>query len=378
MKISFFVLTVDGMGGTERSVVSQANALAAAGHSVTIISAIRRGDVPHFAIDPGVRVDYLVDLSDPEAPRAIRKHVADEAEALRLHGCPSLLVPKRWDGQFSALTDAGCDDYFAGVDSDVLVTVTPGQLAIATQLLPKGPAIIHQEHRSSSDRTSGLEPLLTFAPRADVVAVLTPSMAEWLTDALGRRTPTLEVVPNPLPQGYKPRSTLDTKLIVAAGRLVAEKQFPTLVQAFAQIADQIPDWRLRIIGSGGGWIELIRWIRRTGLYDHVELPGQSANMPVEWAKASICALTSRSEGLPLVVQEAMAAGCPWPPSTVLPVCARSSSTSGTGCSSAPAPSRVWRVPCSGWPPTTTSGTGWVRARSSPPDDTRQTSSPSGG
>ncbi len=310
MKIAFFLLTVDGMGGTERSVVSQANALAAAGHRVTIISTIRRGDVPHFSVDPGVRVDYLVDLAEPERPRAIRKNAMDDAQALRLHHSPSLLVPDRWDGQFSALTDAACADYFDGVDCDVLVTVTPGLLAIATQLLHSGPAIVHQEHRSSSDRTSGLEPLLTFAPRADVVAVLTTSMAHWLTGELGSRTPTLEVVPNPLPQGYKPRSTLDTKLIVAAGRLVMEKQFPTLVQAFAQIADEIPDWRLRIIGSGGGWLELIRWVRKTGLYDRVELPGQSNNMPLEWAKASISALTSRSEGLPLVVQEAMAAGVP--------------------------------------------------------------------
>jgi glycosyltransferase involved in cell wall biosynthesis len=310
VKIAFLLLTVDGMGGTERSVVSQANALASAGHKVTIISIIRRGDVPHFAIDPGVRVDYLVDLADPEVPRAIRRHVADDAEAYRLHNSPSLLVPRRWDGQFSALTDAGCHDYLADVDSDVLVTVTPGLLAIATQLLPEGPALIHQEHRSSSDRTSGLEPLLTFAPRADVLAVLTPSMAEWLAGELGSLTPTLEVVPNPLPKGYKPRSTLDTKLIVAAGRLVMEKQFPKLIEAFGQIADQIPDWRLRIVGSGGAMLELIRWIRKTGLYDRVELPGQSANMPTEWAKASISALTSRSEGLPLVVQEAMAAGVP--------------------------------------------------------------------
>jgi glycosyltransferase involved in cell wall biosynthesis len=233
VKVSFFLLTVDGMGGTERSVVSQANALAAHGHEVTIISVVRRGDVPHFSVDPDVRVDYLVDLSDPESPHAIRKRVVDRAQALRLQESPSLLVPDRWDAQFSALTDAACHEYFAELDSDVLVTVTPGLLAIATQLVPKGPAIVHQEHRSSSDRTSGLEPLLTFAPRADVVAVLTPSMAQWLAGELGTRTPTLEVVPNPLPQGYKPRSTLDTKLIVAAGRLVMEKQFPKLVRAFA-------------------------------------------------------------------------------------------------------------------------------------------------
>lgn len=310
MRISFFLLTVDGMGGTERSVVTQANALARAGHRVTIISAVRRAGVPHFEIDPSVRIDYLVDLSDPEAPRAVRKRVADAQEAARLFEAPSLVVPARWDGQFNALIDAGCQDHLPQVEADVLVTVTPGLLAMAVQLLPADVAVVHQEHRSSSDRTSGLEPLLTFTPRADAVAVLTPSMAQWLRGELGSLTPSLEVVPNPLPQGYKPRSTLETKVIVAAGRLVMEKQFHKLIQAFGEIADEIPDWRLRILGSGGSWLDLVRWVRKLGLYDRVELPGQSRDMPTEWGRASISALTSRSEGLPLVVQEAMAAGVP--------------------------------------------------------------------
>ena len=49
--------------------------------------------------------------------------------------------------------------------------------------------LVHQEHRSSSDRTSGLEPLLAFAPRADVVAMLTPTTADWLREQLGELTP---------------------------------------------------------------------------------------------------------------------------------------------------------------------------------------------
>ena len=153
MKISYFLLTVDGMGGTDRSVVSQANALAAAGHQVTIISVIRRGDVPHFAIDQasGLTTWWTSRPGGaPRRPQACRQR----RRCPRLQQSPSLLVPKRWDGQFSALTDAGCHDYFDDIDSDVLVTVTPGLLAIATQLLIEG--------RRSSTRSTARPPT---APR---------------------------------------------------------------------------------------------------------------------------------------------------------------------------------------------------------------------
>lgn len=309
MRIAFLLFNVDGAGGTERSVVTQANALVVEGHEVEVLSVVREAEQPHYEVDPRVEVHGLVDRTDPERPRSAHG-VVDDDLAARLDEMPSLLVPERWDQQFSALTDAVLEHRLPAVDADVLVTVTPGLLASAVQLLPPGVALVHQEHRSSSDRTSGMDPLLTFAPRADVVALLTPSMRDWLADALGPVAPRMVVVPNPLPLGFKPRSTLDTRLIVAAGRFVAEKQLARLVQAFGDVADQLPDWRLRILGHGPQRLDLVRLTRKLGLYDRVELPGQSADMPSEWAMASVSALPSRSEGLPLVVQEAMAAGVP--------------------------------------------------------------------
>jgi hypothetical protein len=55
---------------------------------------------------------------------------------------------------------------------------------------------------------------------------------------------------------------------------------------------------------------VVRETRKRGLFDRVELPGAVHDMRGEWAKASICALTSRAEGFPLILQEAMAAGVP--------------------------------------------------------------------
>ncbi len=309
MKIAFLVFNLDGMGGTSRSAITQANALAD-NHDVRLVSVTRSGRRPRYEIDPRITVDYLVHAVEGDPPAAVRSVAVDPGLAAELHARPSILVPTRWDGQFSALTDVAMEEYLPRLKADVLVTVTPALLASAVQLAPSSVAIVHQEHRSSSDRTSGLECLLSFAPRADVVAVLTPSMEDWLRGQLGVTAPETVVMPNPLPIGFSPRSRLSNPLIVAAGRLVAEKQFGKLIAAFGDIAEEIPEWRLRILGDGPQRVELRRRIRKLNLYDRVELPGATTDMPSEWARAGVSVLTSRSEGLPLVVQEAMAAGVP--------------------------------------------------------------------
>jgi glycosyltransferase involved in cell wall biosynthesis len=296
VRVTFLVQSAHKLGGTERSAVTQANALVAAGHDVRILSVVKAADRPVFTVDDRVVVEHLVDLTT----------TYDE----ELHARESRLVPRRWDKQFSALTDLGLERGLRGLATDVLVTVTPALLASAVQLAPDPVVVVHQEHRSSSQRTSGLEPLLVNAPRADVVALLTPTMADWLHHQLGPVAPEIVAMPNPLPQGFAPRSLLDSRTIVAAGRLVMEKQFTKLVQAFADVADQLPGWRLRILGQGHQRPHLVREIRKHGLWDRVELPGSTTDMASEWARASISALTSRAEGFPLGLQEAMAAGVP--------------------------------------------------------------------
>jgi glycosyltransferase involved in cell wall biosynthesis len=310
VKVAFLVVDVGGTGGTERSVITQAGALHAAGVEVAIVSLVRNVERPHFAIDPGIRVHYLIDRTSGRPAPVEAPTLVDDDEAARLDRLPSLLVPHRWDVQFTALMDVAAEQWLPHLAADVLVTVTPPLLAVGAQLAPAGVVLVHQEHRSTPQRVAAMEPLLTFAPRADVVALLTDGVRDWFLEAVGDAAPTTVVVPNPLPPGFKPRSTLDSGLIVGAGRLVPEKQFHKLVAAFAEIADRIPDWRLRILGAGPQRADLVRLTRKLGLYDRVELAGQSADMGSEWAMAAVAALTSRYEGLPLVAQEAMAAGVP--------------------------------------------------------------------
>ncbi len=294
LSVAFLVFNLDGMGGTSRSAITQANALARRGHlDVRLVSVTRSADRAHYPIDETVTVDYLADVRHPD-PRAKR---------------PSRLIPRRWDGQFSELTD----DALAALrdlDADLVITVTPALMAAAVQLLPASSTIVHQEHRSSADRVGGMEPLLAFAPRVAAVALLTRSTAQWLGAELGGVAPELVVMPNPLPVTAQPRSDLTSRTIVSGGRIVAEKQFIHLLRAFEQIAEDLPDWRLRILGDGPLRGELLAHAAKVGLADRVELPGAVDDMAPEWADAAICALSSKTEGFPLVAQEAMSAGVP--------------------------------------------------------------------
>ena len=98
-------------------------------------------------------------------------------------------------------------------------------------------------------------------------------------------------------------------VILGVGRLVRQKDFPTLLRAFNRIATSRPV-RLIILGEGSHRTELERLVHTLGLDDVVALPGYVANPYAFMARAAVFALSSRYEGLGNVLIEALACGCP--------------------------------------------------------------------
>jgi glycosyltransferase involved in cell wall biosynthesis len=97
-------------------------------------------------------------------------------------------------------------------------------------------------------------------------------------------------------------------LVLAAGRLHAQKDFATLIRAFALLRARRPA-RLAILGEGALAEPLREKAREAGVADDVLLPGYVAN-PMSWmARAAVFALSSAWEGLPGVLIEALACGC---------------------------------------------------------------------
>lgn len=98
-------------------------------------------------------------------------------------------------------------------------------------------------------------------------------------------------------------------LVVAAGRLHEVKDYPTLLRAVA-IASQHEPLKLAILGDGPDREALVRLTAELGISGHVLFAGYQQN-PYPWlARADVVALSSRSEGMPNVLLEAMALGRP--------------------------------------------------------------------
>jgi len=97
--------------------------------------------------------------------------------------------------------------------------------------------------------------------------------------------------------------------IMGVGRLTEQKDFATLIAAFARVHSQ-REARLIILGDGGLRSELIAQAASLGVEAHIALPGFQSN-PWAWmSKASVFALSSRWEGSPNTLTEAMALGIP--------------------------------------------------------------------
>ena len=98
-------------------------------------------------------------------------------------------------------------------------------------------------------------------------------------------------------------------VILAAGRLARVKDYPTLLQAFRQVSRN-RDVHLIILGEGSWRRRLEKMIRKMGLQEKVSLPGWVSNPYAFMNRAAMFVLSSRNEGLPTVLIEALACGCP--------------------------------------------------------------------
>jgi len=154
--------------------------------------------------------------------------------------------------------------------------------------------------------------------RATVVVAQTGRTAEWLRERMPGAT--VEVIANPVdvessqsPDAAAQKvlaSCAGRNLVLAAGRLMEQKGFDLLLRAFAPLARRRDDWRLAVFGEGPEWNALHQLARALGISDRVIFPGFSRTLRVVMRRAQLFVLSSRYEGIPNVLVEAMASGAP--------------------------------------------------------------------
>jgi glycosyltransferase involved in cell wall biosynthesis len=118
------------------------------------------------------------------------------------------------------------------------------------------------------------------------------------------------VIPNAVDVGSAPKARLegDPPTIVTVGRLAAPKDFVTLVRALGRL--EPGSFRALIVGDGPDRASVEVEIDRLGLRDAVTLLGERQDVPALLAESDVFVLSSLSEGMPISILEAMAAGLP--------------------------------------------------------------------
>lgn len=288
--IAFYLPSLHG-GGAERVTVMLANGFVEAGHSVDVVLANAEG--PFLAeLLAGVRV---IDLG--------RSSVAASLVPLVRY-----LRKERPDAMLSALNHCN------------IAAIIARWLAFR-----QGMRLVVGEHNAPSQALHGkgmtavIRRLTRYLyPHADAIVGVSKGICEEMETLMGLPFDKLVCIYNPLDvDNIRTRMTQrpdhpwfrdrDVPVIVAAGRLTTQKDYPTLLRAFALLSAE-RRVRLAILGQGEDAVALRALTDELSLQGHVEFMGFQDN-PYGWMHASnLYVLSSRWEGLPGTLLEALACG----------------------------------------------------------------------
>ena len=293
------ILTVSGWGkgGTTRAMLNLAEYLQGK-HEIEIIGLWRIRDEPFFEHPEGVPVYAMEDLRPGHQPRGLNGLLAR---------IPSVLVHPgdRWSTSFSLLSDIRLVRKLRR-RTGILITTRPALNLLAGLLRPPGLIMIGQEQMHLGAHKPEVNAAMPgLYKNLDAFAVLTEGAREDYDKHL-KGNVKLVRIPNSARELGAP-ADLDAKRVLAAGRLTRQKGFDWLIPAWAEVEAKHPDWKLRICGEGNWRERLEAQIAELGL-KNIEMPGSCPDMADQMSTASIYALSSRFEGFPLILCEAMSKG----------------------------------------------------------------------
>ena len=307
MHIAIYLPSLRG-GGAERAMVTLANGFADRGLKIDLVLAQAEG--PYLSeVSPGVRVVNL------QSGRVLPS----------LPGLVRYLRRERPQAVLSALNHA-----------NVIAVVARMLAGVPVRLVVSERNNVSLSGSSSKNLRSRVVPhMMRWAYRkADGVTAVSGGVADDLANAINLPRDSISVIFNPVvtPELIeKSRVPLEhpwlgegkPPVILGVGRLTPQKDFSTLIRAFARVRT-VRDCRLVILGEGELRAELEQLVTSLGLADSVKLPGFAEN-PFAWmSRVRLFVLSSRWEGLPNVLIQAMACGaavvstdCPSGPDEIL-------------------------------------------------------------
>lgn len=296
MKIAYCLAGLFNSAGMERIVTDKANWLSKHGHEVAIITAEQRGREPYYKLRENVRT---IDLG------------------INYSGNSSFLM-KLFSYPFKALRHRKrLRRMLKQLNLDITIT-TLGNEFLFLYKIPYGGKKIAEIHFTRYYRKLWKSGFLTglvdnFRSRQESKKMGKYDRFVVLTEEDSRNWPELKnvsVIPNFIERTELARSIGLNKRFICVGRLNYQKGIDLLIEACRIVKDKLYGWHVDIYGSGEEESKLQSQIDDYGLSEIVRINKPTKNIYAEYAKSDALLMTSRFEGLPMVLLEAMSAGLP--------------------------------------------------------------------
>lgn len=298
MKIVYCIAGTYNSGGMERVLANKANYLVNHGYKVIIITSDQRGQPSFFKLDERIRcydlgINYETNNGKSFLNKAIHYPLKQWKHKRRLAAYLKQVKPDVTVSMF-------CNDasfLWKMKDGSRKVLEIHFSRYKRIQYGRKGLWKMVDQWRSRKDEK--------IVKKYDRFVVLTHEDKSYWGDLSN-----ITVIPNALTFSVTRPALLDSKKVIAIGRYSYQKGFDYLIDAWAIIHNFQPEWMLDIIGDGEWAGRLQQQIDENKLNHCVHLKSSTSHIEEKYKQASMLVMSSRYEGLPMVLLEAQSFGLP--------------------------------------------------------------------
>lgn len=281
MNILFLINSLGSPAGTERVSTILANNLADLGYNISFISLKYNGE-PFFDLNNKIQIHYL---SLDSSTNIYLSYISNIIKIRK--------ILKREQ-----------------IDFVIDVCTAMSLMSVPTTFFTKTKVISWEHFNANVNWNPVTSPLARKLASlfAYKIVVLTETDKKIFQTKYKARNVT--IIPNPITINLSKPSSLKKKIILSIGRLEYQKGFDMLIEAWDKSRAKEDGWQLKIIGEGSLKNKLLNLIANKKLQRSIMIEEPSPNVIELYQNASIFILSSRFEGLPLVLIEAISMGLP--------------------------------------------------------------------